>query len=154
MGRVKNWAFANLLKTTFPDSETGRPLLDAYFPKRLRDSFREQLVKHPLRREIVATAAVNAVVNQAGLRFISRMLQTTAGDIGDVVTAYLDVDREAGAEELRAKARASNLSPAREHEALLQIEAALEQGTRDALQDKTGPGARQALRDVASASRG
>ena len=34
MGHVKNWAQATVLKTSFPDSETASPYLDAYFPTR------------------------------------------------------------------------------------------------------------------------
>ena len=39
LGHTKLWAEELILETDFPDSETGRPLLDAYFPKRLREAF-------------------------------------------------------------------------------------------------------------------
>ena len=66
LGHTKMWAFEMVMETDFPDSPAGRPFLEAYFPKRLRESFAEHLEEHVLRREIVATAAVNHLVNNAG----------------------------------------------------------------------------------------
>jgi glutamate dehydrogenase len=147
MGHVKNWARAALLKTTFPDGDVGRPLLDAYFPGRLRTQFADAFGKHPLRREIISTAAVNHLVNKAGMRLLQ---QTTAAghNIGAIVQAWLEVDRESGAGELRSRVLAAGLPPAREHDALLQIEAGLERAARAAL-DGRGAEAQQALRQVA-----
>jgi glutamate dehydrogenase len=133
MGNPKNWAFANVLKTSLADDEANRPLLDAYFPKRLRGSFRDHFVKHPLRREIIGTAAVNYVVNKAGLRFLAELVASSGRDIGAVMQAYLTVDREAGADEARERVQAGGLAPAQEYEALLRIERALERATREAL---------------------
>jgi glutamate dehydrogenase len=137
MGHVKNWAFANVLKTSLADDESNRALLDAYFPKRLRTSFREHFVKHPLRREIIATAAVNYIVNKAGIRFLTELMATTGKDIGAVMQAYLTVDREAGADEARERVQASGLPPAEEYEALLRIEQALDRVARQALTGKS-----------------
>jgi glutamate dehydrogenase len=133
MGHVKNWARAAANKTAFPNGDAGRPFLDAYFPKRLRTSFGAEFGKHPLRREIIATAAVNYVVNKAGIRLLLQLTGATGKDIGAVIEAYLEVDRQGGAGELRERVLAAGLSPTKEHEALLQIEAGLAQGARAAL---------------------
>ena len=37
LGHTKMSAFEKLLETGFPDSPSGRPFLDAYFPRRLRE---------------------------------------------------------------------------------------------------------------------
>jgi hypothetical protein len=42
-----------------PDGSAGRPFLDGYFPRLLRERFAEHFQDHVLRREIVATGAVN-----------------------------------------------------------------------------------------------
>ena len=42
-----------------------------YFPPSLRTGFDDALASHPLRREIVATVVANAVVNRAGISFLS-----------------------------------------------------------------------------------
>jgi glutamate dehydrogenase len=137
MGHVKNWAQATVLKTSFPDSDTARPFLDAYFPKQLRDRFASSLGKHPLRLEIIATAAVNYVVNKAGIRFIFQMLSASRKDLGVVMRAYLELDRECAAPDLRARVLTANLAPQKEYDALLRIEAALAMAARERLDGKS-----------------
>ena len=70
LGYTKMYAFQMVLETGFPDSPSGRPFLDGYFPRRLRESFAEHFESHVLRREIIATGAVNYLVNKAGVTFL------------------------------------------------------------------------------------
>jgi glutamate dehydrogenase len=126
MGHIKNWARARVLKTPFPDSDAGRPFLDAYFPKRLRDSFPGAFVTHPLRREIIATAAINYLVNKAGMRFIFHMRAATGLDLAAVVQTYLDLDPTSAAAGGHA-VQPSHLTPQQHHEALQQHYEALRQ---------------------------
>ena len=111
-----------VMETDFPDSPAGRPFLENYFPHRLRNEFGEHFEEHVLRREIVATAAVNYLVNQAGVTFLCRMMAATKAGIGEVVTAYVDVDREAEAGRLRGDLLAKGLLARAEQDALLAIE--------------------------------
>ena len=66
-----------LVASDVPDD----PYLDAdfvaYFPPSLRTGFDDALASHPLRREIVATVVANAVVNRAGISFLSRLCDET-----------------------------------------------------------------------------
>jgi len=126
LGHTKNWAFRELLKTPAVDGEAARPFLDAYFPARLRAQHAGSFEQHPLRREIIATTVVNYLVNHAGMGFLHRVMAATGADIGRVVTAYLYVDRQAGAQELRAALLAAGHPVEKELQALLQIEAAVE----------------------------
>ena len=151
MGNVKNWAQAAVLKTSFPDSDTARPFLDAYFPKRLRDGFSDAFVKHPLRREIIATAAVNYIINKAGVRFIFQMLSASRKDLGVVMQTYLDLDRESSAQELRNQVLAGDLAPQKAFEGLLKIETTLAQATRERLDGKASDAA-QTLKKAAATS--
>jgi glutamate dehydrogenase len=137
MGHVKNWAYARVLKSTLPDAASNRHLLAAYFPPLIRQRFDGQIDRHPLRREIIATAAVNYVVNKAGIRLPWALAAGIDGDVGAVMQAYLDVDRGAGAPEARERVLSSGLAPASEYEALLAIEARLEEAVRDTLQGGT-----------------
>jgi len=125
LGHTKMWAFERLMGTSFPDSPAGRPLLEGYFPRPLREKFGEQLEEHPLRHEIVATVAVNHLVNAAGVMCLSRMLATGKSGIGDAVAAYLAVEHESEAAAVRNAVRRAGLGPRAEHEALLEIEDAL-----------------------------
>jgi glutamate dehydrogenase len=133
MGHIKNWAFANVLRTPFPVSDTGHPFLVNYFPQQLQERFGAHFVKHPLRREIIATAAVNHLINNAGVRFISRLMSETGKDIGTVVQTALDVDRETNAAQERIEAGESAGTPQEHYERLLRIESAIAEVTQDTL---------------------
>jgi len=136
LGYTKMFAFQLVMETDFPDSETGRPFLENYFPHRLRNEFGSHFAEHVLRREIVATGAVNYLVNKAGVTFLTRMMAATKAGIGEVVTAYVDVDREAEAGKLRADLLAAGLAARAEQDALLAIEEAIEASVQEKLEGK------------------
>jgi glutamate dehydrogenase len=138
LGHTKMWAFQMVMETAFPESAAGEPFLAAYFPRRLREEFGAHLKDHVLRREIVATAAVNHLINNAGITFISRLTAETKAGIGVVVAASLQVDQAADASALRERLQASGLSAEAEHLALLEVEEALEGAARDVLAGEKG----------------
>ena len=107
-----------------------------YFPHRLQREFADHFEEHPLRREIVATAAVNHVVNCAGVTFLSRMMAGGKFGIGEVIAAYSEVDRSSGAHSLRE--RLKDAAAGSGVQGLLELEEALESATRDALEGKAG----------------
>jgi glutamate dehydrogenase len=148
LGYTKMFAFQMVLETEFPDSEAGHPFLDAYFPKQLRDGFAQHFGAHVLKREIVATTAVNYLVNKAGITFLARMAAGGRSGIGEAVTAYVDVDRDAEAQPLREAVLGAGLTAAAEQEALLEIEDALEASVRERVEGKKGTGARRALKEI------
>ncbi len=75
----KNTLQAALLASSVPDEPALERLLIDYFPTALRERFSDQIVAHPLRREIIATMLANKVVNQAGVSMIYRLgLETSA----------------------------------------------------------------------------
>jgi hypothetical protein len=76
------------------------------------------------------------------------MLTASKKDLGLVSQAYLDLDRESGAADLRARAAADAPEPKKRFESLLKIEAALAQATRERLDGKTADVA-QALKNAA-----
>jgi glutamate dehydrogenase len=133
MGHVKNWAYARVLKTGLPDEPANRHFLVGYFPPRIRERFEAHVDKHPLRREIIATGAVNYVVNKAGIRLLWTLAAGGEGDLGAVMQAYLNVDRGADAPAVRQQLLGATLAPAKEYEALLAVERELEQAVRETL---------------------
>jgi glutamate dehydrogenase len=135
LGHTKMYAFEMVMETSFPESEAGRPFLVEYFPQRLQRDFAEHFDAHPLRREIVATAAVNHVINCAGVTFLSRMMAGGKFGIGDVIAAYCEVDRSSGAHSLRE--RLQEAGPEAAYHGLVELEEALESATRDALEGKS-----------------
>jgi glutamate dehydrogenase len=61
----------------------------AYFPPELHTGFDAALASHPLRREIVATVVANAVVNRAGISFLSRLGDETGLPLPVLTRAHL-----------------------------------------------------------------
>ena len=145
LGTIKNWAFKGALQTSAPEAAAARPLFTAYFPTLLQQKFPQYFEKHPLRREITATAAVNYLVNNAGISFITRMLTDGKADIGKVVEAYLEADAATGANALRIALQQQARPVAEENAALLAIEQALEGAVAAILAGKKDAQAKKAL---------
>jgi len=69
------------------DPYLGREL-DRYFPDRLSKPYAKLLGEHRLRREIIATATTNSIVNRMGPTFVARTQQDTGADAATVARAY------------------------------------------------------------------
>ncbi len=149
LGYSKMSAFQLLLETDFPDSPEGRAFLDGYFPRLLRERFAAHFEEHVLRREIVATCAVNYLVNRGGISLLPRLEQGARFGIGEAVAAWTLVDRESGAQALRDKLLASGRPAAMEQEALVEIEDALLAAAQGRLDGKKKAGAEKALGAIA-----
>jgi glutamate dehydrogenase len=83
-----------LLQGEILDTPTLRPELERGFPARLHKRFAKALDAHPLKRELVATALSNELVNRAGLTFVTEIEEETGLSVDQIVSAYLVV-REA-----------------------------------------------------------
>jgi glutamate dehydrogenase len=148
LGYSKMLAFQLLLETDFPDGPAGRAFLDGYFPRLLRERFAEHFEEHVLRREIVATGAVNYLVNRGGVLLLPRLEQGAKNGIGEAVTAWTEADREAEAEALREALLAAGRPAEEEQAALLEIEDALEAAAQERLEGKKGSGAKKAVQEI------
>ncbi|MPY90886.1 MAG: hypothetical protein GEU99_23600 [Luteitalea sp.] len=153
LGYTKIWAFTEILEASWIDTDAGLPLLEVYFPRRLRESFREYFPRHPLKREIVATVAANHVVNHVGVAFLPRVATTTGADVSQIVAAYLDADREIDADTARHQVLESGLSPEKEHAKLLEIEERIESHVLQKLKAAVGSDATPLAAVVGSSRR-
>jgi glutamate dehydrogenase len=86
---TKNTNVAEMVRSDLPDAEQLAGDLVAYFPTPLRERFRDAIVSHPLRREIIATVVVNQMVNLSGISFDHRMTEDTGASVVDVIRAWL-----------------------------------------------------------------
>ncbi len=59
-----------------------------YFPTELRRNYKQQMVNHPLRVEIIATALANQMVNEMGCNFVTRLQEETGASVIDIANAY------------------------------------------------------------------
>jgi glutamate dehydrogenase len=76
-----------LLDSRLPDDPFLVEDLHDYFPRALRERYADQVDQHPLRREIVVTQAVNALVNGAGITFFHRLSEETGASAEELVRA-------------------------------------------------------------------
>jgi glutamate dehydrogenase len=78
-----------LLASDVPEDAYISTALERYFPQALRQRFPEQVRRHPLKREIIATHVVNSMVNRVGPTFVFRLQEETGAATADIVRAYL-----------------------------------------------------------------
>jgi glutamate dehydrogenase len=76
------------------------PLLLSYFPKAMQERYRDALLSHPLKVELVATLLTNEIVNRAGLTYIYSIHQDTGHEICNIVRAFTAVKEIFGLEQL------------------------------------------------------
>ncbi|HET6751951.1 MAG TPA: NAD-glutamate dehydrogenase domain-containing protein, partial [Actinomycetes bacterium] len=77
-----------LVASDVPEDDYLADDLERYMPAQLRERFRTQLRRHPLRRDIIATYITNSMVNRAGSTFAHRLSEETGASPPDIARAY------------------------------------------------------------------
>ena len=81
--------YDELLSSDLPDDPYMARDLVAYFPTPLRERFAEQIARHRLRREIIATVVTNDMVNRVGITFVHEVTEKTGMPAAEVARAYM-----------------------------------------------------------------
>lgn len=63
--------------------------IEGAFPAKIAEQYPQQLYKHRLRKEIVATQIANDLVNNMGISFAHRLMESTGATATDVAKAYI-----------------------------------------------------------------
>ncbi len=77
-----------ILESAVPNDPYFDRELQRYFPKALRDRFPDAVKGHRLRREIIATALANIIVNRGGPSLVTRLVDGTGADAATIAKAY------------------------------------------------------------------
>jgi glutamate dehydrogenase len=85
---AKIWLDQQLLASDIPEDPWLAGELDRYFPRPLRRRFGALAKEHPLRREIIATAVTNLLVNRSGPTFAPRLAGETSATVPQVARAW------------------------------------------------------------------
>lgn len=80
-----------LLKSELPDLKILQQRLMSYFPEKLQLSYENEILSHPLKREITATLYTNSIINRMGISYIHEMKNRSGADGSDVARAHLIV---------------------------------------------------------------
>jgi glutamate dehydrogenase len=85
--------YDELLASDLPDDRFMEALLVDYFPTALRKTYKKEIARHRLRREIIATIVTNSIVNRVGITFVHEVKEKTGLPSGDIARGYV-VSRE------------------------------------------------------------
>ncbi|GAB3733615.1 NAD-glutamate dehydrogenase [Luteimonas pelagia] len=86
--------FQQLLASRVPEDPYLSKELVRYFPEPLQKKYAKAMEDHRLKREIIATAVTNSMVNRMGATFTLRMTEDTGRSAAEVAEAYT-IAREA-----------------------------------------------------------
>ena len=78
-----------MVQTSLPDDPYLEPELVRYFPAPLRTPFAEQIDRHRLRREIIATQIGNQMANISGISFDHRVTEDSGVGVVDITRAWI-----------------------------------------------------------------
>jgi glutamate dehydrogenase len=84
----KIWLSNHLLDSDLPDDPYFASEVQRYFPAPMRKRYSREIPRHRLRREIVATATTNSLVNRMGPVFVARAQEDTEADPASISRAY------------------------------------------------------------------
>jgi glutamate dehydrogenase len=84
----KIWLNNQLIHSDVPEDAYLSKELERYFPAPIRRRYERSLGRHRLRREIIATATTNSLVNRMGPVFALRAREDTGADTGRIARAY------------------------------------------------------------------
>ncbi len=85
--------YNQLLESDVPEDPHLSKELVRYFPKPLQERYIDDMENHRLRREIIATAVTNSMVNRMGSTFLQRMQEDTGESPPQIAKAY-SISRE------------------------------------------------------------
>src|SRR5579883_3213174 len=84
----KIWLNNHLLDSDVPEDPYLSSELERYFPAPVRRRFARAISRHRLRREIIATATTNSLVNRMGPTFVPRAQEDTGAEPAQIARAY------------------------------------------------------------------
>lgn len=77
-----------LIQSDFPDLSILQSRLLSYFPERLREPYKKEILAHPLKRDITATLFTNSIVNRMGITFVHEMKRQLGVTAAEIAKAY------------------------------------------------------------------
>ena len=100
---------AEVLASTLPDDPTFTSLLAGYFPSAAVAAFPGEPERHRLKREIISTVLINAIVNLAGPVFVLRTREVSGLDGAQAARGFVLSDGAFGLSALKSRIDALDL---------------------------------------------
>ncbi|WP_347939056.1 NAD-glutamate dehydrogenase [Rickettsia oklahomensis] len=84
----KRSAYHELLNSTFSHDKYFDAYLINYFPEMMQKKFRNEILSHPLKHEIIKTVTINKIMNQLGGPLISIVKREIGAPLCDIIRSY------------------------------------------------------------------
>lgn len=125
----------DIVASTIPDLAIAQIFAAQYFPIAMRETFPHGVAQHRLRREIIATALANTMLNRGGAAFVADIMATSGRSASDVARAYLVADSLVDSDHLFAEIDALDdiVVSHKQMELYARVQAALRTATADVL---------------------
>jgi glutamate dehydrogenase len=94
---------AEVLASKLPDDPAFAALLAGYFPPQAIHTFPEEAPRHRLKREIISTVLINAIVNLAGPVFVLRTAEVTGMSGAQIARGFVLSDGAFGLSALKTR---------------------------------------------------
>lgn len=139
MAHVKLGLKGALLAGDLVDHDVYLPILREYFPTPLRRDHADAIDRHRLRREIVATALTNRVVDRGGITYVFRLAEETGATADDAVRAFSVVSEVFELPDLWSRIAAADVPSAVADELILVTRRLLDRASRWMLHRRPQP---------------
>ena len=105
VAHVRMSIYARMIESSLPEQSFCNRFLKTYFPKVCVEKYLDDVLLHPLRREIIATEVANLAVELMGASFFTALSQTTGASVENILAAFLAASDIIGAAHLKFELR-------------------------------------------------
>lgn len=102
---VKMWVKEELRSSALCSDDNLVPLLLNYFPTRIQTDFRESVLSHPLKTDIIASEVVNSLLPAIGISYVNSIVSMRGAPVSTVMKCLLAADRILNTDLLRKQIR-------------------------------------------------
>jgi glutamate dehydrogenase len=102
---VKMWIKEELRSSALCSDDNLVPFLLNYFPRKIQRDFREPVLSHPLKTDIVASEVVNSLLPAVGISYVNSVVSMRGAPVSTVMKCLLAADRILNTDLLRDQIR-------------------------------------------------
>lgn len=81
-------SFDNLVSSNFANDSYAEKILLNYFPSLMQKAFKDEILNHKLKKEIISTAAINHIINRMGATFFFRVIENKSASFTDIARCF------------------------------------------------------------------
>jgi glutamate dehydrogenase len=93
MSYSKMSIYNELLTSSIANDPASKDLLINYFPQMMHKKFKNEILAHPLNKEIIFTILTNKVINELGSPIINNIQSDTGAKLCDIIRSYMIVSQ-------------------------------------------------------------